>query len=125
MSDKLAVRRADFIRDIVNSQGLTYAQAGAAFDSFVKTLEDGICAGAKIQLGKVGAIVPVRLDARPVQMHFRRERASATGANVLRSDEHGTVIRQERTYYIGRRIKFKFRLFKGFINRKTLNWRLD
>lgn len=100
------VKRADFIRNIVNTQDLTYAQASAAFDAVMKTLEDGICDGSKIQLGKIGAIVPVKLDPRPVQMNFKRE--------------HG-----QRTYFLGSRIKFKFRLFKAFLQSRTLNWKLD
>lgn len=111
MSVQAVVKRADFIRNIVNNQGLTYAQASSAFDAVMKTLEDGICAGAKIQLGKIGAIVPVKLEPRPVQMHFKREK--------------GTVVPQERTYFLGSRIKFKFRLFKAFLQSKTLTWKFD
>ena len=110
MSNETVVKRADFIRNIVKNEGLTYAQASAAFDAVIQTLEDGICAGSKIQLGKIGAIVPVRLDPRPVQMHFRRQ--------------GNTVVHQERTYFLGSRIKFKFRLFKAFLQSRTLSWKL-
>ena len=111
MSNQTVVKRADFIRNIVKNQGMTYALASSAFDSVMQTVEDGICAGSKIQLGKIGAIVPVRLDPRPVQMHFKRQ--------------GGVVIHQERTYFLGSRIKFKFRLFKAFLQSKTLSWKLD
>jgi nucleoid DNA-binding protein len=109
MSDQV-IKRADFIRDLVNSKGFTYAQASSAFDSMMKTLEDGICAGSKIQLAKIGAISPVKLDPRAVTMHF--------------SKVGGEVKKQERTYHLGTRIKYRFKLFKGFVDRRTLNWKL-
>lgn len=110
MSQQAVVKRADFIRNLVSSQGFTYAQASVAFDSFIKTIEDGICTGSKIQLAKIGAIVPTKLDPRPVRMHFKRE-----GDKVLK---------QDRTYFLGTRIKFKFKIFKAFLKSKTLDWKL-
>lgn len=110
MSD--CVTRADFLRNLVQTQGLTYVQAAAAYDSFIKTIEDGICAGSKIQLSRVGAIAPVKYPPRIQQMGFKR----------LAGNE---VEKVPRTYFLGSRIKYKFILFKSFVANKTLTWKLD
>jgi nucleoid DNA-binding protein len=110
MSD--CVTRADFVRNLVQTQGFTYVQASAAYDSFIKTIEDGICAGSKIHLSKVGTITPVKYGPRIQQMGFRR----TSGTDVEKVP---------RTYYLGSRIKYKFILFKSFMANKTLAWKLD
>jgi nucleoid DNA-binding protein len=106
------VTRADFLRNLVKTQGLTYVQAAAAYDSFIKTIEDGICAGSKIQLSRVGSITPVKYGPRVQQMGFRR----ISGNEVEKTP---------RTFYLGSRIKYKFILFKSFMANKTLAWQLD
>src|SRR5690606_25165717 len=103
--------RAVFIRNLVRTSGLTYVQATQAYESFIKTIDDGICSGSRIQLGKVGSITPVTLAPRPVEMGFRRKK--------------GEVVKQSRTYWLGTRIKFKFVVFKSFMNSRTLNWKFD
>jgi len=110
MSD--CVTRADFIRNLANTQGFTYIQATAAYDSFIKTIEDGICAGSKVQLSRVGSITPVKYGPRIQQMGFKRSVGN-------------TVEKTSRTYYLGSRIKYKFILFKSFMATKSLAWKLD
>jgi nucleoid DNA-binding protein len=110
--ERNSVKRVDFINNIVRDQNLTYVQASAAWDSFIKTIDDGICAGCKIQFGKVGTIVPVRYDPRIVQMGCRRVKSGEPAESA------------SRTYFLGSRIKFKFRLFKGFLNSRTMDWKL-
>lgn len=107
-----AVTRADFIKNLAKVPGMSYVQAGTAYDSFIKTIEDGICSGDKIQLSRVGAIVPVKLDPRPVSMGFRR-------------GEGNTIEHVSRTYFLGTRIKYKFKLFKRFVESHTLDWKMD
>jgi nucleoid DNA-binding protein len=106
------VTRADFVRNLAQTEGFSYVQASAAYDSFIRTIEDGICAGSKIQLSKVGSISPTKLDSRAVQMGFKK-----SAGNV--------VEKVQRTYFLGSRIKYKFILFKSFMASKTLNWKLD
>lgn len=86
-----------FMRDI----GVSYVQACRIYDTMVAVIEDGVCAGAKIKIGKVGSIHPVRRPPREVSMNFN-------------STQH--IIN------LGPRICYKFRLYRQFMATRALNW---
>lgn len=75
----------------------------------VSMFEDAIIQGRKINIGKVGALLPVKLEPKVVHMGFKCE----TG---------GRVKKVRREYVLGRRVKFKFNLHRAFMNHHQLNW---
>jgi nucleoid DNA-binding protein len=89
--------------------GVSYVQACRIFDTMVSVVEDGVCAGAKIKLGKVGMIHPVRRPAREVSMNFK----IGKGREVLKA---------QHVINLGPRICYKFRLFRQFMATRSLNW---
>ena len=108
---KDTVSRENFIQDLVRNCSFTYVQATAAYESFIKTLENGICSGTKVNFSRIGNLVPVKYPPREVSMGFTRRGSSISKSN--------------KTYYLGSRIKFKFNLYKKFQNSKKLDWKLD
>lgn len=103
----LGVTRVQFIERLVG-RGLGYPEACTAYDALISVFEDAIIQGNKINVGKVGSIVPVRLDPKVVHMGFK--------------NEGGTIKRVKREYILGHRIRFKFNLHRAFVKKHALNW---
>ena len=64
-------------------------------------MEDAIVNGQKIQFGHLGALAPQLMPPRAINMGFKNKQA---------------------TYYLGQRIRYKFMLFRKFIERHQLRW---
>jgi len=109
MISKDAVTRATWVKNYMDKCGMTYVQACKAFDCMVSTLEDAICNGQKVHLGKVGNITPVWRPPRTVVMGCKR----------LPGNKFEKV-RQE--YILGGRIHFKFNLHRQFSATRQLHW---
>lgn len=110
MSEQVpTVTRAEFIRRLI-ADGLTYSQSATAYESVVRTLEDGICAGARVTFGRVGALNPVKLRSRPVSMGFDRR--------------NGRLKKVRRIFWMGARLKHKWVLFEKFKATHELNWKI-
>jgi hypothetical protein len=72
-------------------------------------MEDAVVAGAKVNFGHLGSMTPVWKNAKVVNMGFERAKGD-------------TVNKRSRTYYLGRRIRYKFNIYKDFIKKHELNW---
>lgn len=102
MADQ-SINRIDFIRRMVDA-GLTFEQSHAAFDAVTQTLEEGIVNRKKINFGRILTVYPVELPPRKVSTNFKQ-------ANGNR-----------KVYYLGRRVRYRVRLFRQFLSSRSLQW---
>lgn len=102
------VSRVDFVKKIMHT-GLTYVQASRAYDAFITTVEDAVVSGGRVNFGRLGALKPVPVKSRAVHMGFSR-------------GKKGVVTKSSRTFFIGRRIKYKFELYKAFARSHDMKW---
>lgn len=104
------VTRRVFVSRFMADCGVSYAQACRIYESMCRTFEDGVVAGSKIAIGRVGAINPVWQPPRTYQMHFERK----SGHEVKRG--------VHRTYSMDGRFTFKFNLYRRFSRTRQLKW---
>lgn len=104
-----SVNRRDFIRRWMQECGVTYDVACELYRSMVSTFEEGVADGNKITIGRLGALVPRWQDARTVTMGFRR------------TPEKG-VVRQRQAYTLDPRIRYRFKIYREWLNTRHLNW---
>lgn len=97
---KLPITRLNFIQNMVAS-GLTFEQAIKAYNSVMSTIADGVVNTRKVYLGNIGVMNPTILPPRPVKMAFKK----ITG---------GSIVLQQREYFLDSRVKYSFRMFKKF-----------
>jgi len=107
---KNSVTRIDFIKSFMSQCGMPYPEAIAAYDSMISVFEDAVVSGSKINIGNIGSLTPQLREARVVNMGFSRD---ATG-----------VKKSNRQYYLGKRLRYRFTLFKKFIFTHSLNWNI-
>ncbi len=112
MSKTSAINRADFIRRLVD-EGFTVSEATKAYNCMIRTFDDAIVAGARINLGRIGALKPQMQEPRTVHMGFVRKKDEKNSVEVRKS---------KRVYELGRRLRYKFILFPEFLNKRQLNW---
>lgn len=103
------VGRAEFISRYMRDLGVTYSQAQKIFEATMAIVEDAVVAGSRIGMGRVGALVPIHKPPRQINMGF-----SPGGKKV----EQKTT----RVYYLGSRVDYKFRLYKGFLSKRGHEW---
>lgn len=102
-----AVTRFEFIRRLM-AAGMTYTTASTAYDTFIRTLEDAVVNGTRVNFGKLGALKPVHQKSRSVHMGFKRVGNS--------------VEKVSRTFFLGRRIKYRFQVYDKFARTHELFW---
>jgi hypothetical protein len=102
------VGRNEFIRRWMQECGITYDSACQLYRSMVSTFEEGVANGQKVTIGRLGALVPHLQNSRTAVMGFRR----VTGG----------VVRQRQEYFLDPRIRYKFKIYKEWINKSHLNW---
>jgi len=100
--ERESVTRAEFIKRMMDA-GLNYDQAKIAWKATLATIEDAIVQGRKIILGHVASIAPKMMPPRAVNYGFNK----STG---------------NRKIYLGKRIRFRFRIFPRFLKTHELNW---
>ena len=103
MSGKKSIVRQDFLRKFVQVGRVRYEDAAKIYDAMVSVFADAVVTGQKISVGRVLSIKPVKRKARRVNMGFR-------GTN--------------QTIYLGNRLSFKVIVFREFMNRHELDWKL-
>lgn len=113
MSNPLAresntVGRNEFIRRWMEECGVTYDAASQLYRTMVSTFEDGVANGQKVTIGRLGALVPFRQESRTIVMGCRRI--------------PGGVVRQRQEFYLDPRIKYRFKLYREWVNKSHLNW---
>lgn len=106
--DSQTVDRREFIRRLMQECGLTYDVANQAYRTMVSTFEEGVAGGHKITIGRLGALIPQWQDTREVTMGFRR------GTNG--------VVKQKQTFILDPRIRYKFKIYREWINTRHLDW---
>lgn len=110
--EKNAVTRAEFIRRYMDDCGFSYVQACRAYETTIAVMEDAIVTASKINLGRLGALVPQWFEPRAVNMGFER-----TADNSVQP--------KQRTFFLGKRIRYKFHLYKKFQKTHQLRWFSD
>jgi nucleoid DNA-binding protein len=109
MRNSDTVTRAAFIKRFMDECGLTYVQACHIYDCMVTVLEDAVVSGGKVNFGRLGCLTPVLMQPRMVTMGFER-----TADNE--------VTKRHRTYFLGRRLNYRFKLYREFVKKHALNW---
>lgn len=104
------VTRRVFVSRFMSDCGVSYAQACKIYDSMCRTFEDGVVAGSKIAIGRVGAINPVWQPPRTYHMHFERKPGRKVAKGI------------HRTYSMDGRYTFKFNLYRRFSQTRQLKW---
>lgn len=97
-----AVTRRTFISKFVE-KGLTYQQAGKAYDTVTQIFADAVVSGQKISIGRVMAIVPVKRNPRTVSMGF------------------GGI---KKIVHLTSRIVFKAKIHREFLGKHSLRWNI-
>ncbi len=103
-----SINRNDFISAFMRSCGVTFSQACLLFDTMVSVFQDGMVNGAKIRIGRLGALDPVRHEPKTVHMSFRRTKEG--------------LVRQRHVYFLDQRIAYKVQIYRRFINTHNLHW---
>ena len=103
------VTRRSFVTRFMSDCGVSYAQACRIYDSMCRTFEEGIVAGSKIGIGRVGAVTPVWQPPRTYHMHFEVK------PGQIKRGIH-------RTYSMDGRFTFKFNLYRRFSQTRQLKW---
>jgi len=104
-----SINKPDFITRFQRELGVPFAQADKFYDVMVRVFEDAIITGAKIKVGHVGVIVPVRRPPREIRMGFVKGKGSK-------------VKKTTRIYNLDSRLDFKFKVYKKFIESRSLHW---
>lgn len=104
-----SINRREFVARFMRECGVSYVQACRIFDTMVSVIEDGVCAGAKIGFGRVGAITPVRRPPRTVVQNCRVTKGRK-------------VQRKQHVYELGPRIVYKLKIYRQFMQTHNLNW---
>ena len=110
-----AINREDFISRLMDD-GLTFTQATRAYNSFMRTLDDAVVMGARINFWRIGSLKPELQEPRTVHMGFQRKRK---GKDISQGTH---TVKSKRVYELGRRLRYKFVLHKTFLNKRQLNW---
>ncbi len=97
---KKTIKREDFVEAFVR-QGMTYEAAINAFDAMVQTFENAVVNGQNVRIGKMCCLSAVKKPPRQVKSGFNG-----------------------RTTFLGTRIVYKMRIFRGWMDSRRLNWQL-
>jgi hypothetical protein len=86
--------------------GVKYEEASKIYEAMESIFADAIVSGQKVNIGRVLSIKPIKKKARKVNMGF------------------AWLGKHNRTIHLGNRIAWKVSVFKEFLNKHELNWRL-
>lgn len=109
MSKPATVNRREFIKNFMSHCGVTYDVACRIYSTMVSTFEDGVADGSKVTIGRLGALIPTWQEGREVTMGFRR--VSGKG-----------YIKARQTYNLDPRIRYRFKVYREWLNTHRLNW---
>lgn len=94
------VKRDDFVRHFATHANITYVEAERAYTALMRLLENAVASKQSVNLGRVGALVPSKLNPRKVTMGFKRD--------------GGKMVKCKREFYLGVRTRFVFKLHRAF-----------
>lgn len=103
------ITRSVFVKQYMEQCGLTYQKACEVYDCMVATLQDAVVNGCKVNFGRLGSLTPQWMPARAVNMGFER------GPGNM-------VNKRQRQFFLGRRIKYKFTIYREFSRTHNINW---
>jgi nucleoid DNA-binding protein len=101
------ITRLNFVHDMMEV-GLSYDQSLKAYNAVMSTIANGVVNGQRVYLGNIGCLNPSVQPPRQVIMGFDRK--------------GGKVTRKQREFSLDSRLRYKFRLFKKFVETHELNW---
>ena len=103
------ISRADFVKKFV-AAGFEYADAHRAYNVVVSTFEDALTTNAKLSIGRVGALVPIRRAPRVIKMGFQRTKEG--------------VEQKQREFAYGEMVRWKFRVYRTFAKERGIDGRI-
>lgn len=103
------ISRAEVVRRFV-AAGFEYSEAYRAYQVMVQTFEDAILTSSRLAIGKIGALVPIKKPARVIKMGVER---TARGYR-----------RCHREFSYGETVRWKFRIFRRFAKRHSVDGRI-
>ena len=106
MSDKVVIKRLDFIRKFMDA-GVNYEEASSVYSGMLSILEDALVNRARLKFGKIGRLVPVRMPPRDVVMGFTRGKGNV-------------VTRKKRVYHLDERTEYRFKFYREFATKHDL-----
>jgi hypothetical protein len=109
MKSNTVTRRA-FVMRFMSDCGISFSQASKVYNSMCRTFEEGVMAGSKIGIGRVGAITPVWQSPRTCHMHFEVKPGQKVNRGI------------HRTYNMDGRYTFRFNLYRHFSQTRQLKW---
>jgi nucleoid DNA-binding protein len=109
MKKAITVGRSDFVKQLMRRSGFKYVEACQAYETMISTLSDAITRGDYVCLGEIGALVPSIVPPKQVRMGFVMKKG-------------GKTEKLTREFFLDSRLKYKFRLFKGFVKNHQLHW---
>jgi hypothetical protein len=109
IKESKTIKRRDFIRRYMQECGVTYDTACQIYRTMISTFEDGIADGAKVTIGRLGALVPQWQEPRQVVMGFRRT-------------PNKGVVKQKQTFNLDSRIRYRFKIYREWMNTRPLHW---
>lgn len=113
MTKNEAIGRGQFIQMFMNRCGFTYAEATRAYECMCYAFEEGIVGGKRVNIGRVGAVVPEWKPGRDIHMHFTVEKGRKVRTGL------------KRTYHKDGHYTFKFKLYDQFVATRNLEWFLE
>lgn len=102
------ITRSVFVKQYMEQCGLTYQKACEVYDCMVATLQDAVINGSKVNFGRLGSLTPHWMPARAVNMGFERG-----PGNIVNN--------RQRQFFLNRRIKYKFTIYREFSKNHNLN----
>ena len=106
------INRRDFVNRLMRDCGMSFLQASQVFDAVCEVVADGVVSGARIRFGRLGVLQPV----------WRQPKAVHKGFRVTKGRE---IVKQKHVYFLGKRISYSLKIYKGFMNSHSLHWYSD
>ena len=103
-----SVTRQDFVRRFMASANLTWEEAGHCYEGMCALFEEAVLARRRVNVGNVLSLSPSWHAPRAVNMGFRR------------SGPEGKIEKVHRTFYLGKRLRYKVNVFKEFLRQHSL-----
>lgn len=104
-----SINKPEFAARIQRELSVSLEVAEKLYDSMVHVFEDAVVTGSKVKIGHVGVIVPKRRPPREIRMGFE----VAKGHRIKKVT---------RIYNLDSRLDFRFRIYRAFINSRSLQW---
>lgn len=106
------INRKDFVERLMRQCDMSFSDATKAFDCICDILKDGVVNGSQMRFGKLGVLRPTWHQPKEVHMGFKKGKG-------------GRLTRNRHVYFLGRRISYRFKIYRRFIETHELHWYED